>query len=41
MLGEEVTGGVKLIDKEEDLQIEAKKMGQTLITHQTGPSEKE
>ena len=35
-------GGVKLIDKEEDLQIEAKKMmGQTLITHQTGPSGKE
>ena len=35
-------GGVKLIDKEEDLQIEAKKMmGQTLITHQTGPVGKE
>ena len=35
-------GGIKLIDKEEDLQIEAKKMmGQTLITHQTGPSGKE
>ena len=35
-------GGVKLIDKEEDLQIEAKKMmGKTLITHQTGPAGKE
>ncbi len=35
-------GGVKLIDKEEDLQIEAKKMmGKTLITHQTGPLGKE
>ena len=34
-------GGVKLIDKEEDLQIEAKKMmGKTLITHQTGPEGK-
>ena len=35
-------GGVKLIDKYEDLQIEAKKMmGKTLITHQTGPVGKE
>ena len=35
-------GGVKLIDKDEDLQIEAKKMmGKTLITHQTGPVGKE
>ena len=34
-------GGVKLINKEEDLQIEAKKMmGKTLITHQTGPEGK-
>ena len=34
-------GGVKLINKEEDLQIEAKKMMcKTLITHQTGPEGK-
>ena len=35
-------GGVKLIKKISDLEKEAKKMmGQTLVTHQTGPEGKE